>query len=210
MEYLFGIKSSCFSSSIHPSCNSFRENKTQEHEREEKEDNDKDMKNACLIMVQILSLFHISSLSFPSKRNNWHMLYFESRLTQKMRIGHESWHQSLSTTACDWVRAITLKFRSESLSKRMLFLQHPFQQEYALSSREVAEHFKCYRIFSDSCFQPVHSKTQSQKEDKEIVLLFQFLYYLFTHILLPFTPWQHLKCYLSHYNHTASWKPIPA
>lgn len=72
---------------FHPSCNSFRENKTQKQEREEKEDNDEDMKNACLIMLQILSLFHISSLSFLSKRNNWHMLYFESRLTQK----NENW-----------------------------------------------------------------------------------------------------------------------
>lgn len=90
MGYLFGIKPNCFSFRIHPSCNSFKENKTQKHEREEKEDNDKDMKNACLIMLQILSLFHISSLSFPSKRNNWHVLYFESRLTQIMRIGHES------------------------------------------------------------------------------------------------------------------------
>lgn len=63
----------CFSFSIHPSWNSFRENKTQQHERAEKEDN-KDVENVHLIMFQILSLFHISSLSFPSKGNNWHIL----------------------------------------------------------------------------------------------------------------------------------------
>lgn len=58
----------CFSFSILPSCNSFREKKTQQHKRAEKEDNDKDMKNGCLIMLQILSLFHISSLSLSLPR----------------------------------------------------------------------------------------------------------------------------------------------
>lgn len=92
MEYLFGIKTRCYSFSIHPTCNSFREINTQKHKREQKEQKDKDMKNACLITLQILSLPHLSSLPFLSKRNNWHVLHSESRLTQRKRIGHVSWH----------------------------------------------------------------------------------------------------------------------
>lgn len=64
---------------------------------------------------------------------------------------------------------ILLSCSGLSTTKNEVIPQNPSQQQCALSSRDVAEHFKCYRIFSDSCFPPVHSKTQSQKEDNEIV-----------------------------------------
>lgn len=53
-------------------------------------------------------------------------------------------------------------------------------------------------------------KTQNQKEDKKIILLFLLSYYLLSYILLlQFTPGQHLNSCLPHYNHIASWKPFP-
>lgn len=57
----FGIKPSCFSFSIHPSCNSFRKNETQKHEREEKEDNDKDEKCPFNYAPDFISVsYHLS------------------------------------------------------------------------------------------------------------------------------------------------------
>lgn len=50
--------------------------------------------------------------------------------------------------------------------KRMLFLQHPFQQGYTLSGRDGTEHFESYRICSASCFWPIHSSFSENTKPK--------------------------------------------
>lgn len=177
--------------------------------REEKEDNDKNMKDVWLIMLQILSLFHISSMSSSSNRKK----------TGVCCILKVDWHKERELATSP---GINLPPQQSVIQSELLFslsgLSH-YQKGCCFSSILSSRDMHCLAEMVQSTSSPAeftpalafdlftaHSmKSTKPKKGQGNSIAVPVSYCLLSYmlLLLQFTPWQHLKCFIPHCNHTA-------